>query len=99
MTPAAVLLGVGADVVFGDPRRGHPVAAFGALAGAFERVAHRPTLRAGAVSATVLAGGTAALAGWLERRLPRSLVRAVCLWAALGGRSLAREAQAVADLL
>ena len=40
-----------------------------------------------------------AAAALLERVLPRTLVRAVALWAALGGRSLAREAQAVADLV
>ncbi|WP_372518061.1 cobalamin biosynthesis protein [Solirubrobacter ginsenosidimutans] len=96
---AAVPLGVLADAAFGDPRRGHPVAGFGRLAGAFERVAYRPTRLAGAVYAAVLVGVTAGAAALLERALPKTLVRAVCLWAALGGRSLAREAEAVGGLV
>ena len=56
-------------------------------------------------------GGPARLRGDPRRRrgrararcssalLPRTLVRAVCLWAALGGRSLAREAEAVGELV
>src|SRR6201991_4350019 len=49
-----------------------------------------------AVYAGVRVGGVALGATALERVLPRTLVRAACLWAALGGRSLAREAAAVA---
>jgi adenosylcobinamide-phosphate synthase len=95
----AVVLGVAGDVVFGDPRRCHPVAAFGAIAARLERVTYRPSRRAGAVYAAVLAGGVAVAAAWLERLLPKTLARAVCLWAALGGRSLAREANAVGALV
>jgi len=93
---AAVIVGVAADAAFGDPRRGHPVALFGSLAARFERVCYRPTRRAGAVYAAILVGGAAALGALLERLLPRTLVRAVALWVALGGRSLAREAGALA---
>jgi adenosylcobinamide-phosphate synthase len=99
---AAVALGVAADALFGDPRRGHPVAAFGRLAAAFERVAYRPTFRAGAAYAALLAGGVALGTALLERALPpraRTLFRAACLWTALGGRSLAREAEAVGVLV
>jgi adenosylcobinamide-phosphate synthase len=99
MSGLAVPIGVAADAVLGDPRRGHPVAAFGTVAARFERAAYRPSLRAGAVYAAVLAGGVALAARALERRLPKTLVRAVCLWAALGGRSLAREANAVGALV
>lgn len=99
MTAAAIALGVGADVVFGDPRRGHPVAVFGRAAAALERVAHRHTLRAGAVYAGLLVGAAAGVAALLERRLPPTLVRAAALWTALGGRSLMREAGAIADLV
>src|SRR5690349_1825290 len=87
------------DALFGDPARFHPVAGFGSAAAGLERVVYRPTRLAGAVYAAVLVGGVAAGAAVLERVLPRTLVRAVALWAALGGRSLAREAQAVADLV
>ncbi|WP_037501208.1 adenosylcobinamide-phosphate synthase CbiB [Solirubrobacter soli] len=96
---SAVVLGVGADVLFGDPRRGHPVAAFGSVAGAFERVAYRPARIAGAAYAAVLVGGAVVLGVLLERALGRRLAGAVCLWVALGGRSLAREAAAVGELV
>jgi adenosylcobinamide-phosphate synthase len=99
VTAAAIALGGGADLVFGDPRRGHPVAAFGRVAAALELVAHRPTLRAGAAYAGLLVGAVVALAAVLERRLPRTPIRAVALWTALGARSLMREADAVADLV
>jgi adenosylcobinamide-phosphate synthase len=97
-----VVLGVAADAFFGDPRRGHPVAGFGRAAGALERAAHRPTLRAGAAYAAVLGGGVALATALVERALhPRAriLFRAACLWTALGGRSLAREAEAVGALV
>ncbi len=99
MTAAAIALGGGADLVFGDPRRGHPVAAFGRAAAALEGVAHRPTRRAGAAYVALLAGGVVAVAASLERRLPRTPLRAAALWTALGARSLMREAGAVADLV
>lgn len=99
MTAAGIVLGVGGDAVFGDPRRFHPVAGFGQTAAALERVVYRPTLGAGAAYATVLVGGAALLGAALERVLPRSVARGVALYVALGGRSLAREALAVADLV
>ena len=97
MTAPAVLLGVGGDALLGDPARFHPVAGFGQAAAKLERVAYRPTRRAGAAYAALLVGTVVAGAAVLERVLPRTFVRAVALWAALGGRSLAHEAQAVAD--
>jgi adenosylcobinamide-phosphate synthase len=97
VTAAAIALGGGADLVFGDPRRGHPVAAFGRAAAALERVAHRPTRRAGAAYAAVLVGAVVVAAALLERRVPRTPLRAVALWTALGARSLMREAGAVAE--
>ena len=93
-----------ADAVLGDPRRGHPVAGFGRVAAALERRAHRDSVRAGAVYAALLAGAVTAAAAAAERALrgrPRALaaLRAACLWTALGGRSLGREAHAVAALV
>ena len=99
MTAAAIALGGGADLVFGDPRRGHPVAAFGRAAAALEGVAHRPTRRAGAAYAGALVGAVVVVAALLEERLPRTPLRAVALWTALGARSLMREASAVAELV
>ena len=97
---APVVFGVGGDVLFGDPRRGHPVALFGAVAAAFERVAYRPTRLAGAVYAAVLVGGAAALGAPARARAPQARSPAPSsLWVALGGRSLAREAAAVGELV
>jgi adenosylcobinamide-phosphate synthase len=94
----AIALGVGADLVFGDPRRGHPVALFGRAAAALERLAFRPTRRAGAVHAALLTGAVVALAAAGERALGTAF-RAAALWTALGARSLMREAAAVAGLV
>jgi adenosylcobinamide-phosphate synthase len=98
VSAAAIGLGVGADLVFGDPHRGHPVAAFGAAAAALERRAFRPTRRAGGVYAALLTGAVVALAAAGERALGTAF-RAAALWAALGARSLMREAEAVAGLV
>jgi len=91
---AGLLAGAVADRVAGDPRRGHPVAAFGRLAAALERRAWRPTRSAGAVHVLALVGGAAAAGAWADRRLrrrpaARALLVALTTWAALGGRSLA----------
>ncbi|MBE2316036.1 cobalamin biosynthesis protein CobD [Solirubrobacter sp. CPCC 204708] len=99
MSVAGIALGVAADAAFGDPRRWHPVAGFGQAAAAFERVVYRPTRAAGVMYAGVLVGGAALVGAALERVLPRSLARGLALYVALGGRSLAREAAAVADLV
>jgi adenosylcobinamide-phosphate synthase len=60
-----LLAGAVADRVAGDPRRGHPVAAFGSVAAALERRAWRPTRTVGAAHVLALA---AASPGW--RRWP-----------------------------
>jgi adenosylcobinamide-phosphate synthase len=91
MSASAVVAGHVADLAFGDPRRGHPVALFGALAAALERVMWRPSRAAGALYTGLLVGG----ATLLGRHVPL----AVALWAALGGRSLVREARLVGGLV
>jgi adenosylcobinamide-phosphate synthase len=96
VSAVAILGGYAADLALGDPRRHHPVAAFGALAAALERRVHRPSRLAGAAYAGALVGG-AALAGRAAGGRGPGL--AVALWAALGGRSLAREARRVAVLV
>jgi adenosylcobinamide-phosphate synthase len=96
MTAAALAGGYAADLVFGDPRRWHPVAGFGRLALALERRAYAPTRRRGVLYAGALVAG-AALAGELLARVAgRRLTLALVTWAALGGRSLAREGRALA---
>jgi adenosylcobinamide-phosphate synthase len=93
---SALALGYAADVVFGDPRRWHPVAGFGRVALAVERLVYAPTRHRGALYAGALVAG-AALAGELLARVAgRRAGLAIVTWAALGGRSLAREARALA---
>ncbi|RCW40705.1 adenosylcobinamide-phosphate synthase [Halopolyspora algeriensis] len=101
---AGLVLGVAADAVLADPRRGHPVAAFGKVASTAEKLLHRDRRAAGVVHTVVLAGGTAALGVIVERlsrRVPvaHALVTGVVTWAVLGGTSLAGEGTAMARTL
>jgi adenosylcobinamide-phosphate synthase len=96
MNGLALLSGWAADQVLGDPRRWHPVAGFGRLALALERPLYAPSRARGALYAGALVALAALGAEAAARVLPRRLVLAACTWAALGGRSLAREADAVA---
>ncbi|WP_239103540.1 cobalamin biosynthesis protein [Microbispora corallina] len=103
-TVAGMLLGAAADAVVGDPRRGHPVAAFGTAATALEKRIYRDSRSAGVLFTAALVGGAAAL-GLLADRLTRSrplartAVTAAATWAVLGGTSLAREGAAMAASL
>ena len=100
-----VLLGYLADLVLGDPRAGHPVAGFGAAAGALERVTYRDSRAAGIVYVAVLVGAVRLVGVALERQARRCgvfgsvLVTAMATWVALGGTSLARIGSAMGDLL
>lgn len=101
--PVAVglVLGFVADRAFGDPRRGHPVAGFGQLAGRLEAHVHAPDRVRGALAVGTLVTTTVGL-GLLERRLPpptRVAVAAAVAWCVLGGRSLEREGEAITALL
>ena len=100
VTAAGIALGVGADALFGDPRRLHPVAGFGQAAAAFERVVYRPTRRAGRRLRRRCSSAARRCSARRSSACCRARWRAgVALYVALGGRSLAREAQAVADLV
>lgn len=101
--PAGIVIGFLADVLFGDPRRGHPVAGFGRSAAALEGAIYRDSRVVGAVHTAALTGGLAAI-GWLaERRAGRVpgqvVVTALATWVALGGTTLARTGARMADLL
>ncbi len=101
---AGLALGFAADAAFGDPRRGHPVAAFGRASTALERRLRADHRAAGVVfaAACVLPTvGAGALASRLTRRQPlaRTAVVAAATWATLGARTLRREAEAVAASL
>ncbi|MEV8352894.1 cobalamin biosynthesis protein [Streptomyces niveus] len=96
--------GLLADRLFGDPRRGHPVAAFGRAAGAVERVLWRDHRGWGALHAVVCAGGTAGAAALVARGVRGRGAVSVALtaavtWTVLGGTSLGREARAVGGAL
>lgn len=99
-----LLLGVAADAAFGDPRRGHPVAAFGKAAHALEQWAYQDRRSAGTVYTTVLVGGPIAV-GVLVQRASRgkpvaeTALTACTTWMVLGGASLATEGAAMAHLL
>ncbi|MCP2168085.1 cobalamin biosynthesis protein [Goodfellowiella coeruleoviolacea] len=95
-----LLLGVAADAVLGDPRRGHPVAAFGRVATAAERVLYRDHKLPGVVHTALLVGGTVLAGVAVERfagRGPvlRAATTAVATWAVLGGASLAAQGTAI----
>lgn len=103
LDPVALGLALGgvADLALGDPRRGHPVAAFGSWAAAVETRLHRDSRAAGVLTEVVVLAPVVAL-GVGAGRLPapaRAMAMAALTWAALGGTSLGREGLAVHDLL
>ncbi|WP_433548250.1 cobalamin biosynthesis protein [Streptomyces sp. CA-294286] len=96
--------GMLADLLFGDPRRGHPVAAFGRAAGAVERVLWHDHRAWGALHTLVCAGGGAGAAAVAARAVRRSPAASVALtaavtWSVVGGTSLGREARAIGGAL
>ncbi|MDK1474242.1 cobalamin biosynthesis protein [Streptomyces sp. 549] len=105
-SPAGAFLGYLFDLIAGDPRRGHPVAAFGRAAAAAERVLWRDDRAAGAVHTAVCAGGAALGAAALSRTAARRrpggadvALTAATTWTVLGGTSLAREARLIGAAL
>jgi adenosylcobinamide-phosphate synthase len=99
-----LVLGVVADEVFADPRRGHPVAAFGTVAAKAERVSYVDSRVAGTVHATALTGAAVGIGIAVERLgakqpLLRVLGTATATWIVLGGASLAAEGTAMGRAL
>jgi adenosylcobinamide-phosphate synthase len=95
---------VALDALLGDPRRGHPVAAFGRAAARLESRMYADSRRRGSVhvGACVLAAALPALAAHRLTRgrpLPRAAAVAATVWAVTGARSLRREAERTADAL
>ena len=91
----AVGLGVGyvADLLLGDPRRGHPVAAFGRLAELVEERSYADRRSAGLRHVLILVGGSGllGLVGVAAQSRPAAAPVALVAagtWAVLGGRSL-----------
>ncbi|GLZ13511.1 cobalamin biosynthesis protein CobD [Actinomadura sp. NBRC 104425] len=102
-SPEGLLLGVALDALLGDPRRGHPVAAFGRAASALERRVYADSRARGVLFSAVLVGGAAAIGVAAEKaargRAARAAVTAAATWAVLGGTSLGREGRRMARLL
>ncbi|MEV6848716.1 cobalamin biosynthesis protein [Actinoplanes sp. NPDC051411] len=98
---AGLVAGYVLDAIVGDPRRWHPVAGFGTLAGKLERKIYAPERRAGALFAG-LAVGVPAAAGYVavratrDRPIARAAVTAVATWTVLGGRTLRKESRVMA---
>ncbi len=100
-----VLVGYLADLVLADPRAGHPVAGFGAVATTVERFTYRDTRAGGAVHVAILVGAVSRLGAVLQRQACRCgplgsvVVTVAATWVALGGTSLARVGSAMGELL
>jgi adenosylcobinamide-phosphate synthase len=96
-TAIGLALGAVADLLLADPRRGHPVAGFGAAADALERRLWRDSRAAGAAYALLLTGAVTGLGTALDRAtrgrpVVRTTVTATATWTVLGGTSLGRAA-------
>lgn len=104
-----LVLGFAADRILGDPRRLHPVAGLGRLAGVLEQVRYADRRVRGIEYTAVVVGGVVLSAYAAERLLARSprgtrpvvhaAATALATWTVLGGRSLDREAAAVGSFL
>jgi adenosylcobinamide-phosphate synthase len=102
---AGIAVGYVADVLFGDPRRGHPVALFGSGAAALERLTYSDTRTAGALHVGALLGALGVLGVAIERAAGRRgpgwtvVATAAATFVALGGTSLSRTGHQMAGLL
>jgi adenosylcobinamide-phosphate synthase len=90
--------GVALDALLGDPRRGHPVAAFGRAATALEARDYADSRPRGAAHAAACVLAVAAPAALLQRRTrgrptSEAAAVAVAVWAVTGARSLHNEAE------
>jgi adenosylcobinamide-phosphate synthase len=100
-----LLIGLLADRAFGDPRRGHPVAGFGAAAAALERRTYADSRAAGVGHTVALLTGLALLGYGAERLAQRrgptatAAVTGLATYVVLGGTSLARTGDRMAQLL
>ena len=97
-SPPGWLAGVALDALLGDPRRGHPVAAFGRAAAALEARDYADSRRRGAAHAAACVLAVAAPAVALHRRTRgrppwRAAAVATAVWAVTGARSLHCEAE------
>jgi adenosylcobinamide-phosphate synthase len=97
---AGLAAGVALDALLGDPRRGHPVAAFGRAAAALEARDYADSRPRGAAHAAACVLAVAAPAALLHRRTRRrpayhAAAVALTVWAVTGARSLHDEAERI----
>jgi len=94
-----------ADVLWADPRRGHPVAFFGTAAATLERLTYSDRRAAGVAHTGLLLGGLGVLGVVAERAAARrgsgwtAAVTAAATFVVLGGTSLGRTGAAMAHFL
>lgn len=102
-TSAGLAGGLVLDRIVGDPRRGHPVAAFGRAALLSERVLYADARAPGALHAGLLVGGAAGLGLAARRVAPgaasRGVLTVAATWSVVGGTTLRAEAAAMSDLI
>ncbi|MFW0791768.1 cobalamin biosynthesis protein [Gordonia sp. CPCC 205333] len=92
-----IVLGTVADRIFGDPSRFHPVAGMGQLAGKLENTVYRDSRGAG-LAFTATCVSVAAATGLAIRR-GGALGVGVAVWSTLGGTTLCRIGDLMADAL
>lgn len=97
-----LLIGVAADRLLGDPTRWHPVAGIGRSIAALEARLYADSRARGVGLAGVGVGAAwavGALAAWQSRVSGTVLVTATATWAVLGGTTLSRVGESMADAL
>ena len=97
---AGLAAGVALDALLGDPRRGHPVAAFGRAAAALEARDYADSRPRGTAHAAACVLAVAAPAALLHRRTrgrppSQAAAAALTVWAVTGARSLHNEAERI----
>jgi adenosylcobinamide-phosphate synthase len=95
---AGIAAGYLADLLLGDPRRGHPVAGFGTVAARLERLTYADSRWAGLRHTALLLSGLWLL-GMVAGGRARMWATAAATFTALGGTSLNRVGGQMADLL
>lgn len=94
-----VALGLAVDAAIGDPRKGHPVAAFGVVASRVESLLWRDSRVSGVAYCGACVAGPVLL-GFAVSRLPaRTALVAAATWAVVGGTTLSREAAGIGTAL
>lgn len=101
---AGIMTGVALDALLGDPRRGHPVAAFGRAAQVLQDRMYSDSVPRGtwyAACCVLAAAAPGVLAMHLTRRRPwlRFAAAAAAAWTVTGGASLASEAGRIRQAL